>query len=414
MIIASKGAAGVTGAGLATLAGGLSAYRPTSSTASASSSASTGSCRRPVRSPTSPATRSLPPHRRLDQAVRRTAGCARCSRARSLRRDPAHRPRPLGHPGGGCQGAGLDRGRHRTRGRRHPGAQRLPRSGGSGGGSSEPLVSWRTPRRGRLRPPPPLRASTSRARGCCVRRSRATSRPRPTCSCSTSKTDCPRHARPRGAIESGVPPPRRPCGCASAPREPATARPTSPSVASSTVASPESCSRCARGRPTLRTSPPPCPRAPRSSRWSSRPRRCWRPRPSPRIPRPADWRSAPATSVATPACRPSASPCRGLVPSSSSPRRPRASRAPSTARAVRSTRRTMRRSTPSRWVSPARWRSRMPRSGGSRGFTPSSAEVDAARSLLSTTPDGPVDGSYAPTLARARALVARAEALAAL
>ncbi|MBD0825595.1 cation:dicarboxylate symporter family transporter, partial [Aestuariibaculum marinum] len=28
MIIASKGAAGVTGAGLATLAGGLSAYRP--------------------------------------------------------------------------------------------------------------------------------------------------------------------------------------------------------------------------------------------------------------------------------------------------------------------------------------------------------------------------------------------------
>ncbi|MDQ1124464.1 aldolase/citrate lyase family protein [Microbacterium trichothecenolyticum] len=52
--------------------------------------------------------------------------------------------------------------------------------------------------------------------------------------------------------------------------------------------------------------------------------------------------------------------------------------------------------------------------GAHAGFTPSSAEVDAARSLLSSTPDGPVDGSYAPTLARARALVERAEALAAL
>ncbi|KEP74025.1 hypothetical protein HR12_24345, partial [Microbacterium sp. SUBG005] len=52
--------------------------------------------------------------------------------------------------------------------------------------------------------------------------------------------------------------------------------------------------------------------------------------------------------------------------------------------------------------------------GAHAGFTPSPAEVEAARSLLSTTPDGPVDGSYAPTLARARALVARAEALAAL
>lgn len=52
--------------------------------------------------------------------------------------------------------------------------------------------------------------------------------------------------------------------------------------------------------------------------------------------------------------------------------------------------------------------------GAHAGFTPSPAEVDAARSLLSATPDGPVDGSYAPTLARARALVERAEALAAL
>lgn len=52
--------------------------------------------------------------------------------------------------------------------------------------------------------------------------------------------------------------------------------------------------------------------------------------------------------------------------------------------------------------------------GAHAGFTPSEAEVETARSLLSATPDGPVDGSYAPTLARARALVARAEALAAL
>lgn len=52
--------------------------------------------------------------------------------------------------------------------------------------------------------------------------------------------------------------------------------------------------------------------------------------------------------------------------------------------------------------------------GAHAGFTPSSADVDAARSLLSAVPDGPVDGSYAPALARARALVARAEALARL
>ena len=48
MIIASKGAAGVSGAGLATLAGGLQSHRETSSTASASSSASTASCPRPA------------------------------------------------------------------------------------------------------------------------------------------------------------------------------------------------------------------------------------------------------------------------------------------------------------------------------------------------------------------------------
>lgn len=52
--------------------------------------------------------------------------------------------------------------------------------------------------------------------------------------------------------------------------------------------------------------------------------------------------------------------------------------------------------------------------GAHAAFTPSPAEVDAALALLSVTPDGPVDGSYAPTLARARALVERAEALASL
>jgi len=52
--------------------------------------------------------------------------------------------------------------------------------------------------------------------------------------------------------------------------------------------------------------------------------------------------------------------------------------------------------------------------GAHRGFTPAPDEVERARVLLSSTPDGPVDGSYAPTLARARALVERAEALAAL
>lgn len=52
--------------------------------------------------------------------------------------------------------------------------------------------------------------------------------------------------------------------------------------------------------------------------------------------------------------------------------------------------------------------------GAHAGFTPAPADVEAARALLSTTPEGPVDGSYAPTLARARALIERAEALAAL
>lgn len=52
--------------------------------------------------------------------------------------------------------------------------------------------------------------------------------------------------------------------------------------------------------------------------------------------------------------------------------------------------------------------------GAHAGFTPSAAEVEAARAVLAEVPDGPVDGSYAPTLARARALVARAEALARL
>ena len=52
--------------------------------------------------------------------------------------------------------------------------------------------------------------------------------------------------------------------------------------------------------------------------------------------------------------------------------------------------------------------------GAHVGFTPSVAEVEAARAVLTEVPDGPVDGSYAPALARARALVARAEALARL
>ncbi|KZE36183.1 aldolase/citrate lyase family protein [Microbacterium sp. T32] len=52
--------------------------------------------------------------------------------------------------------------------------------------------------------------------------------------------------------------------------------------------------------------------------------------------------------------------------------------------------------------------------GAHAGFTPAPAEVSEARALLSAVPDGPVDGSYAPALARARALVARAEALARL
>ncbi|PVE73689.1 HpcH/HpaI aldolase/citrate lyase family protein [Microbacterium testaceum] len=52
--------------------------------------------------------------------------------------------------------------------------------------------------------------------------------------------------------------------------------------------------------------------------------------------------------------------------------------------------------------------------GAHAGFTPAPDEVERARALLGATPDGPVDGSYAPTLARARALVERAEALAAL
>lgn len=52
--------------------------------------------------------------------------------------------------------------------------------------------------------------------------------------------------------------------------------------------------------------------------------------------------------------------------------------------------------------------------GAHAGFTPSAADVEAARAVLAEVPDGPVDGSYAPTLARARALVARAEALARL
>ncbi|MEX0153130.1 aldolase/citrate lyase family protein [Microbacterium sp. LMI1-1-1.1] len=52
--------------------------------------------------------------------------------------------------------------------------------------------------------------------------------------------------------------------------------------------------------------------------------------------------------------------------------------------------------------------------GAHAAFTPSADDIASARTLLAATPDGPVDGSYAPALARARALVARAEALAAL
>ena len=53
-------------------------------------------------------------------------------------------------------------------------------------------------------------------------------------------------------------------------------------------------------------------------------------------------------------------------------------------------------------------------SGAHAGFTPAPAEVTEARALLAASPPGDVDGSYAPALARARALVARAEALASL
>jgi citrate lyase subunit beta/citryl-CoA lyase len=49
--------------------------------------------------------------------------------------------------------------------------------------------------------------------------------------------------------------------------------------------------------------------------------------------------------------------------------------------------------------------------GAHAGFTPSPAEVASAREMLTSVPDGPVDGSYAPALARARALVRRADAL---
>lgn len=49
--------------------------------------------------------------------------------------------------------------------------------------------------------------------------------------------------------------------------------------------------------------------------------------------------------------------------------------------------------------------------GAHAGFTPSPADVASAREMLTSVPDGPVDGSYAPALARARALVRRADAL---
>lgn len=52
--------------------------------------------------------------------------------------------------------------------------------------------------------------------------------------------------------------------------------------------------------------------------------------------------------------------------------------------------------------------------GAHAGFTPAPADVARARALLAEAPPGDADGSYAPALARARALVARAEALAAL
>ncbi len=52
--------------------------------------------------------------------------------------------------------------------------------------------------------------------------------------------------------------------------------------------------------------------------------------------------------------------------------------------------------------------------GAHAGFTPAPADVARARELLDRTPGGDVDGSYAPARARALALVARAEALAAL
>ncbi len=48
MIVASKGAAGVTGAGLAVLGGGLASHAPSWFRASGSSSRSTGSCPKPA------------------------------------------------------------------------------------------------------------------------------------------------------------------------------------------------------------------------------------------------------------------------------------------------------------------------------------------------------------------------------
>ncbi|TXK09955.1 HpcH/HpaI aldolase/citrate lyase family protein [Microbacterium hatanonis] len=52
--------------------------------------------------------------------------------------------------------------------------------------------------------------------------------------------------------------------------------------------------------------------------------------------------------------------------------------------------------------------------GAHAGFTPSPAAIAQARELAEATPAGDVDGSYAPALARARALLARAAALGAL
>ncbi len=215
MIIASKGAAGVTGAGLATLAGGLSAYRPDlvdgvgvivgiDRFMSEARAVTNFTATRWPRCSSASGPRST-----TDSAS------ARCSPATSR---STRRSSPVttlsATPGGGCQGAGVRRGRRGPRGhRRYAVARRLPCSGGGGGRGAGSLVTlthhtpggggFGRPRPGACRPRAHLDVALAAGGRARDRGRRARARPRGRAS-RRPEGRGPRAGAPRGSRGAGL------------------------------------------------------------------------------------------------------------------------------------------------------------------------------------------------------------------